>query len=158
MPDDSGTALVVVDVLNPYQHEDPDQLAESMAGTVDQIALLLDRARDEQRPVIYVNDNYGHRNSSSSELLEVALQEGRPPRARRAPAPAARRPADTASSSVAELRHEGATRCTRLHHVAGGRGYVLGRQIARCEMVHLNSSVLSLGTRMASLRARWRTP
>jgi len=76
---DSGTALVVVDVLNAYQHEDADRLAESMAGAVDQIALLLDRARDEQRPVIYVNDNYGHWNSSSSELLEVALTEGRHP-------------------------------------------------------------------------------
>jgi nicotinamidase-related amidase len=75
----SGTALVVVDVLNPYQHEDAERLAESMAGTVDQIALLLDRARAEQRPVIYVNDNYGHWNSSSSELLEVALEEGRHP-------------------------------------------------------------------------------
>jgi nicotinamidase-related amidase len=75
----SGTALVVVDVLNSYQHEDADRLAESMAGAVDQIALLLDRARDEQRPVIYVNDNYGHWNSSSAELLEVALEEGRHP-------------------------------------------------------------------------------
>jgi nicotinamidase-related amidase len=76
---DSGTALVVVDVLNPYRHDDADRLAESMASTIDQIALLLDRARDEQRPIIYVNDNYGHWNSSSSELLEVALQDGRHP-------------------------------------------------------------------------------
>jgi nicotinamidase-related amidase len=74
-----ATALVIVDVLNPYQHEDADRLAESMAATVDQIAVLLDRARDEQRPVIYVNDNYGHWNSSSAQLLEVALQEGRHP-------------------------------------------------------------------------------
>jgi hypothetical protein len=26
---DSGTALVVVDVLNPYQHDDAERLAES---------------------------------------------------------------------------------------------------------------------------------
>jgi nicotinamidase-related amidase len=29
-------------------------------------------------PVIYVNDNYGHWNSSSAELVEVALDGGHP--------------------------------------------------------------------------------
>ena len=74
-----STALVIVDVLNPYQHDDADTLAKSMTETVDQIALLLHRARDEQRPIIYVNDNYGHWNSSSAELLDIALQHGRHP-------------------------------------------------------------------------------
>jgi nicotinamidase-related amidase len=78
---DSGarTALVVVDVLNSYDHEDGDRLAESMAAAVDPIALLLRRARDEERPIIYVNDNYGHWNSSSAQLLDVALRQGRHP-------------------------------------------------------------------------------
>jgi nicotinamidase-related amidase len=79
VPDESRrTALVVVDVLNPYDHEDADPLARSMADVVAQVAELVRRARDDGHPVIYVNDNYGHWNSSSGELLEAALQ-GRHP-------------------------------------------------------------------------------
>jgi nicotinamidase-related amidase len=79
--DESGfsTALLVVDVLNPYDHEDADRLVASMAGVVAQIAQLVQRARAAEIPVIYVNDNYGHWNSSSGELLEIALNEGRHP-------------------------------------------------------------------------------
>ncbi len=74
----SPTALVVVDVLNPYEHEDADTLVESMRDAVEPIAGLVRRAREEDVPVIYVNDNYGHWNSSSGELLETAL-DGRHP-------------------------------------------------------------------------------
>ncbi len=73
-----STALAVVDVLNPYDHEDADDLVESMTGVVSNIAELVRRARDEDRPVIYVNDNYGHWNSSSDKLLRAAL-DGRHP-------------------------------------------------------------------------------
>ena len=73
------TALVVVDVLNAYDHEDADRLVESMARVVPQIVQLVQRARDEEVPVIYVNDNYGHWNSSSAQLLDIALNEGRHP-------------------------------------------------------------------------------
>jgi nicotinamidase-related amidase len=81
MPGEPGsrTALVVVDVLNPYDHEDADRLVKSMAGVVPQIAQLVQRARDEEVPIIYVNDNYGHWNSSSGELLDIALNQGRHP-------------------------------------------------------------------------------
>ena len=74
----SDRALVVIDVLNPYRHEDADALARSMADAVAPIAELVDRALGSDVPVIYVNDNYGHWNSSSSELVEVAL-DGRHP-------------------------------------------------------------------------------
>jgi len=50
-----------------------------MGPAVPQIAQLVGRARDEQVPVIYVNNNYGHWNSSSAELLEIALKHGRHP-------------------------------------------------------------------------------
>jgi nicotinamidase-related amidase len=80
VPDQADrTALVVVDVLNSYDHEDADRLAQSMAAAVPQIAHLVQRARDEEIPVIYVNDNYGHWNSSSGELVDIALHEGRHP-------------------------------------------------------------------------------
>ena len=37
-----------------------------MAGVVAQVSQLIGRAHDEERPVIYVNDNYGRWNSSSA--------------------------------------------------------------------------------------------
>jgi nicotinamidase-related amidase len=73
-----GTALLVVDMLNSYEHEDADQLADSVSEAVPRIAALIERARGEGVPVVYVNDNYGHWNSSSRELAEAALN-GRHP-------------------------------------------------------------------------------
>jgi nicotinamidase-related amidase len=72
------TALVVVDVLNPYDHEDADALVENMAPAVEPIAELVRRAREREVPVVYVNDNYGHWNSSSDKLVQAAM-DGRHP-------------------------------------------------------------------------------
>jgi nicotinamidase-related amidase len=68
-----ASALVVIDMLSRYDFEDADALAESAAGVVPKIRALLDRARDEEVPVIYVNDNYGDWNSSAEELVEHGL-------------------------------------------------------------------------------------
>ena len=73
-----GTALLVIDMLNAYEHEDADQLADSVAGAVPTVARLIERAREENVRVIYVNDNYGDWNSSAEELAERALN-GRHP-------------------------------------------------------------------------------
>jgi nicotinamidase-related amidase len=75
VPDEPAqrTALIVVDVLNPYEHEDADALVDSMRSAVEPISRLVRQAREEDVPVVYVNDNYGHWNSSSAQLLEVAL-------------------------------------------------------------------------------------
>jgi len=67
------TALLVVDMLNTYEHDDADQLAASVKAVLPQIVQLLERARREDVPVVYVNDNYGDWNSSSEELAERAL-------------------------------------------------------------------------------------
>jgi len=69
----AGTALIVVDMLNPYDHEDADKLVESVEGTIDPICSLLDRARADDVDVIYVNDNYNDWNSSEEELARRAL-------------------------------------------------------------------------------------
>ncbi|MEA2387754.1 MAG: hypothetical protein QOG41_527 [Thermoleophilaceae bacterium] len=71
-------ALVVVDMLNAYDHEDADQLTENVEPVVPRIRELLDRARDAGVEVIYVNDNYGHWNSSPAELAERACEGRRP--------------------------------------------------------------------------------
>jgi nicotinamidase-related amidase len=73
-----STALVVIDMLNTYDFDDAEKLAESAQDAVPKISSLLDRARDEEVPIIYVNDNYGDWNSSAEELVEHGLN-GRHP-------------------------------------------------------------------------------
>jgi nicotinamidase-related amidase len=70
------SALIVVDMLNPYDHEDADRLTKSVEDVIEPIAALVARAADTGVEVIYVNDNYGDWNSSHEELAERAL-EGR---------------------------------------------------------------------------------
>jgi nicotinamidase-related amidase len=77
--DDGGaTALLVVDMLNPYEHPQADRLAERVGETLPGIRTLLRRAADEQTPVVYVNDNYGDWNSSSEELAKQAMDGAHP--------------------------------------------------------------------------------
>jgi len=77
-PEEAGAALIVVDMLNPYEHEDADPLAESVAGTIEPIAGLVATARERELPVIYVNDNYGDWNSSPDELAQRAMAGAHP--------------------------------------------------------------------------------
>ena len=74
----AGTALIVVDMLNPYEHDDADKLAESVEGTIEPIRTLLDRAAGAGVDVIYVNDNYDDWSSSQEELARRACAGKRP--------------------------------------------------------------------------------
>jgi nicotinamidase-related amidase len=74
----SKTALLVVDMLNAYDHEDADKLTSSVEDALPAIRKLLERARDEGVDVIWVNDNYGDWNSSQRALVESALEGKRP--------------------------------------------------------------------------------
>jgi nicotinamidase-related amidase len=65
-------------MLNPYEHEDAEQLTPSVEQAVPNIRDLIHRARDEGVQVIYVNDNYGHWTSSREELVEAACNGERP--------------------------------------------------------------------------------
>jgi nicotinamidase-related amidase len=64
------TALVVVDMLNSYEHDDAEPLIQSVREVLPQITSLVERARSEGVEVIYVNDNYGAWNQGRSELVE----------------------------------------------------------------------------------------
>ena len=70
--------MVVVDMLNPYDHDDADRLAGNVADVVEPIARLVARAGDEGAELIYVNDNYGDWNSSQEELADRAVNGRRP--------------------------------------------------------------------------------
>jgi len=70
--------LLIVDMLNPYEHEQAEELAEHVAAALPQIEALLERAREAEVPVVYVNDNFGDWNSSVAELAERACAGAHP--------------------------------------------------------------------------------
>jgi nicotinamidase-related amidase len=78
MAESTKSALVVVDMLNSYQHDDAEPLTESVEMILDPVSKLIARAQDEGAEIIYVNDNYGDWNSSSEELARSALDGARP--------------------------------------------------------------------------------
>lgn len=78
MAEQFDTALIVIDVLNPYEHEDAGPLVEGVRRVVEPLKGLVERAREEGAPVVYVNDNHGSWNTSATELAEVACS-GRHP-------------------------------------------------------------------------------
>ncbi|MFE5037488.1 cysteine hydrolase family protein [Streptomyces sp. NPDC056683] len=68
-----GTALVVIDMINTYDHEDAELLLPAAEQVVPVLADLIGRARDADVPVIYANDNFGLWRSHHGELVESAL-------------------------------------------------------------------------------------
>jgi nicotinamidase-related amidase len=71
--DATRSALIVIDMINTYDHEDAELLVPSVEQVVPVVAELLGRARRADVPVIYVNDNFGRWRSHHGELLDVAL-------------------------------------------------------------------------------------
>ncbi|MEV6805532.1 cysteine hydrolase family protein [Streptomyces sp. NPDC017248] len=69
----SKTALIVIDMINTYDHKDAEQLLPSAESVVPVLADLLERARRHSVPVVYVNDNFGEWRSHHGEVLEHAL-------------------------------------------------------------------------------------
>jgi nicotinamidase-related amidase len=74
----SRSALIVIDMLNPYEHEDAETLAPAVNEILDPLGGLLDRAGREGVDVIYVNDNYEDWSASRETLVERALAGRRP--------------------------------------------------------------------------------
>ncbi|MFJ5532941.1 cysteine hydrolase family protein [Streptomyces sp. NPDC093261] len=68
-----GQALIVIDMINTYDHEDAELLVPSAGRAVPVVADLIGRAREAGVPVIYANDNFGLWRSHHGELLETAL-------------------------------------------------------------------------------------
>ncbi len=80
MSDDQAqrSALVVVDMQNPYDHEDAEPLTRSVEQVIEPLTALIARARKEDVEIVYVNDNYGDWNSSQEQLADAAMQGARP--------------------------------------------------------------------------------
>ena len=64
-------------MLNSYEHDDAEQLTESVETIVDPLADLIARADRDDTEIIYVNDNYDDWNSSQEELTRRALDGAR---------------------------------------------------------------------------------
>jgi nicotinamidase-related amidase len=66
-------ALLIVDVIQDFDHVDGERLLESFRARHAQIVAALERARDEGIPVIYANDNRGVWDGNAPRLVEQAL-------------------------------------------------------------------------------------
>jgi nicotinamidase-related amidase len=74
-----SAALLVVDMLNPYDHDDAEALAQHVAAAVEPLVDLIRRAReDEAVELIYVNDNLGDFAATRHDLVRRALEGRRP--------------------------------------------------------------------------------
>ncbi|ODR09734.1 isochorismatase [Mycobacterium sherrisii] len=75
----SDTAVLVVDMMNSYQHPDAEVLIPNVAKIIDPLADLVRRARDsDDVDLIYVNDNYGDFTAAFADLVESACNGERP--------------------------------------------------------------------------------
>ncbi|RNG34089.1 cysteine hydrolase [Streptomyces botrytidirepellens] len=68
------TALIVIDMINTYDHADAELLLPSVRETLPAVRRLVTRAREAGVEVIYVNDNFGRWRSHHDELLDTALR------------------------------------------------------------------------------------
>jgi nicotinamidase-related amidase len=75
-PDQSGVALLLIDVINDFDFPEGEQLLRYALPMADQLAALRDRARKENIPVIYVNDNFGRWRSDFNAQVQHCLQDG----------------------------------------------------------------------------------
>jgi nicotinamidase-related amidase len=72
------TALIVVDMLNPYEHPDADKLVQSVEQALPNMVALRDRADDEGAFIMYVNDNHDDWESDRRQLVDAAMNGARP--------------------------------------------------------------------------------
>lgn len=68
-----SAALIVTDMLNPYEHEDADALMRSVSASLPALVELIRASPDHGLLTVYVNDNHGDWSAGRPELLERAL-------------------------------------------------------------------------------------
>ena len=75
----SDVAVLVIDMLNTYRHENAELLAPNVAEIVDPLVGLISRARQsDDVDLIYVNDNDGDFNADFRDVVDAALHGERP--------------------------------------------------------------------------------
>ena len=76
VPDQCNVALLIIDVINDFEFEGGDALAQQARRVVDNIAELKRRAKVAGIPVVYVNDNFGKWQSDFQKLIDRCIGEG----------------------------------------------------------------------------------
>lgn len=72
----SGSALLIVDMINDFEFPGGDRLATQMDPLMDATEALRARYDAARRPVIYVNDNLGRWRSDFDEVIAWCSREG----------------------------------------------------------------------------------
>ncbi|MCW3041637.1 MAG: cysteine hydrolase [Solirubrobacterales bacterium] len=67
-----SAAVVVVDMLNRYEHEDAEPLRASVEQVLPNVQRIVEAAVERDLTVIYVNDNHGDWTAGRLELTEWA--------------------------------------------------------------------------------------
>jgi nicotinamidase-related amidase len=75
-PDSSKVALLLVDVINPLDFAEADQLLRFALPAAERLRDLKRRARAADVPVIYANDNFGRWRSDLSAVVARCLEPG----------------------------------------------------------------------------------
>ena len=75
---DRRDALIVVDMLNDYEHDDADLLVKSVRECLPSIRSMIDAAREGDTLLAYVNDCHGDWSANALSLTERA-RAGRAP-------------------------------------------------------------------------------
>ena len=68
-------ALLLVDVVKDFEHEDGDELLESYRRRHGALVALLDAARTSGMPVVYANDHGEHDDPGA--VVREAIEEGK---------------------------------------------------------------------------------
>jgi nicotinamidase-related amidase len=76
VPDQARIALLLIDVINDFEFEGGDQLLNLALPVGQNIAGLKERAKRENIPAIYVNDNFGIWRSDLNRIVSHCTKEG----------------------------------------------------------------------------------
>lgn len=75
VPDESGAALLLIDVINDLEFSGGDRLLEFALPMAHHIANLKRRAKEAGIPAIYVNDNFGKWQSDFKKIVTHCLED-----------------------------------------------------------------------------------
>ena len=73
VPDTCHTALLLIDVINPLDFPEADQLLRYALPAAEQLARSEARAKRRRIPVIYANDNFGRWRSDLAAVVDRCL-------------------------------------------------------------------------------------
>ncbi|MFD1140153.1 cysteine hydrolase family protein [Larkinella insperata] len=76
VPDSFPVALVIIDMINDLEFPEGEAFLEPATRAAGKIAVLKEKARKQNIPVIYANDNFGRWRSDFTEVVDHCLNDG----------------------------------------------------------------------------------